>query len=54
MSDWWKPGVGGPGEHPGCTCPMTGDSAAWHYDDCAAHDDDARILPGMLDPEDTP
>jgi len=30
------------GEHPGCTCPMTGDPLPWHDPDCAAHDDDAR------------
>lgn len=41
---WWRRGVGGPGHHPGCTCPMTGDPAAWHHDDCAAHDNDAREI----------
>lgn len=41
---WWRRGVGGPGQHPGCTCPMTGDKPAWHHDDCAAHDDDAREI----------
>lgn len=30
------------GDHPGCTCPMTGDPPSWHHDDCAAHDDAVR------------
>lgn len=29
-------------QHPGCTCPMTGDPPAWHHDDCAAHDPTVR------------
>jgi hypothetical protein len=41
---WWQRGVGGPGHHPGCTCPMTGLDAWQHYDDCAAHDRDAREI----------